>query len=63
MTPKQRVDKGKALMIEESSGPKTRSRSVVVMIRELGKRGRATWLSPSGEGYVEEPVVFKDTGP
>ncbi|KAL5988912.1 hypothetical protein ACLOJK_027014, partial [Asimina triloba] len=55
MTPKQRADKGKAPMIEEEvGGPRTRSRRAVVMIRESGDRGRAIWLSPSGEG-VEEP--------
>ncbi|KAL6002440.1 hypothetical protein ACLOJK_034372, partial [Asimina triloba] len=60
MAPKRNVDKGKAPMVEEEPrGPRTRSRSSALIIREQQERaqeseGRAAQIETSSDAYEEE---------
>ncbi|KAL5988638.1 hypothetical protein ACLOJK_026736 [Asimina triloba] len=62
MAPKRNVDKGKTPMVEEEPrGPRTRSRSSALIIREQQKRAqeaedRTTQMGTSWEAYDEDEL-------
>ncbi|KAL6009429.1 hypothetical protein ACLOJK_022658 [Asimina triloba] len=64
MAPKRNVDKGKAPMVEEEPrGPRTRSRSSALIIREQQERAqeaenRTTQMGTSSEAYEEDGLFY-----